>query len=516
MNSPLLGATIVDSLVQLGTRHVVLAPGSRNAALSLALFEADQADALRLHVRVDERVAAYTALGLAKATGQVVAVVTTSGTATANLAPAAMEARNAGIPLLFITADRPAETVGTGISQTGHQLGILGPSALEVVRVASAAGRPNRWSAAVARAHTAAAGHRTRRPGPVQLNAEFALPVVGPVPDTEVLLPQIRPTRPAEDVLRLPAGPRTVVIVGDATPELGERARACAELAGLPLLAEPSSNARAGHCAIPDYRQLLNSELGDQIERVIVFGHPTLSRPVTRLLGRPDIELIVVSGNAEWHDIGGRARAVVDAVRVAPSDPAWLTAWQEAAHTAPSGWDGPTVAATVLAACGPDDVLVYGSSKPIRDADVAPIADHPPRTYANRGLAGIDGVIATASGIGLGLQRRVTVLLGDLTFQHDLGALALPEQEPQPDLRIVVADDNGGAIFHTLEQGAPEYAAAFERVFATPQHLDLVAVARAMGWEAVRVTSQGELAEALALPGRRIIVAQLGRQAAGC
>lgn len=511
MNSPMLGAVIAESLIQLGVRHVVLAPGSRNAPLSLALFEADKAGRLVLHVRVDERVAGFTALGIAKATGEVAAVVTTSGTATANLAPAAMEARNSGVGLLVITADRPAELVGTGASQTGNQLGILGPSALDVVRISAQSETPHRWSAAVARAYAVAAGLRTRTPGPVQLNAEFDTPLVAPAPETEVKLPVIARGRVVSDVVELPAGPRTVVLAGDAPPSVGTRARACAEAAGVPLLAEPSSNARAGECAVAGYRELLAGELAERIQRVVVFGHPTLSRPVTRLLGREDVELVVVGTTATWHDIGSRADAVVDEVAIAPSDPEWLAGWQRADTRPETGWDGPAVAATVLGSCGPDDVLVYGSSTPVRDADLAPISSRPPLTFANRGLAGIDGVLATATGIGLGLNRRVTVLLGDLTFQHDLGSLVVPEQEPQAELRIVVADDNGGSIFGKLEQGAPEYAEAFDRVFGTPQHLDLVAVARSLGWEAERVASIPELERALAGSGSRVIVAQLPR-----
>lgn len=513
MNSPLLGAVTVEALVQLGVRHAVLAPGSRNAPLSLALFEADRAGALQLHVRVDERVAGFTALGLAKATGEATAVVTTSGTATANLAPAAMEAKAAGVPLLVITADRPAEAVGAGANQTGDQLGILGPSALGVTRLSSASGAPHSWSAALARSYALAAGLRTRRPGPVQINLEFEAPLVAPVPQASVRLPVIAAAGASPELLELPPGPRTVVLAGDAPPAVGAEARACAELAQAPLLAEPSSNARAGDCAIAAYRNLLDGDLGAQIQRVVVFGHPTLSRPVARLLSREDLEIIVVSSQASWFDIGSRARAVVDRVVLGASERDWLDSWLAAdrAHDVAQDWGGPELAAAVVASCASDDVLMLGSSKIIRDADLTRVSSHPPRVYANRGLSGIDGTIATATGIALALRRRITVLLGDLSFQHDLGALVSPEQEPRAQVRIVVADDNGGAIFHGLEQGAPEFADAFERVFGTPQGLDLVRVAQAMGWEAERVASRAELDTALDKPGSRVIVASLNR-----
>lgn len=512
MNSVLLGAVVVDALVEAGVDHVVLAPGSRNAPLSLRLFDADREGRLRLHVRIDERVAGFTALGIAKATGQLAAVVTTSGTATANLAPAAMEARAAGVPLVFVTADRPGEVVGTGANQTGRQVGILGPSALDVIRLNSASGQPHQWAAAVVRAHAVAHGTRTRQPGPVQLNVELAAPLVGPAAAGTPGIPHISAGVAHPVVTELAPGPRTVVVAGDASPRVGAEARACAELAGVPLLAEPSSNARSGPSAIARYREHLTGHLGRRIERVVVFGHPTLSRPMAALLSRSDVELVVVSDGATWHDVGSRAAMVTDRVAIPESDPQWLRGWRDADAAAPTPqWGGELLARTVVESLHEQDVLFLGASAVIRDADLAPVT-HPAATaYSNRGLSGIDGTIATATGVALGLGRRVTVLLGDLTFQHDLGALVLPAQEPQPDLRIIVADDGGGAIFHTLEQGAPEYADAFERVFGTPQGLDLVAVATGLGWEAQRVDSADALRAALARPGRRVIVAGITR-----
>lgn len=496
MSSIHLGSTIIDTLISMGMRDVVLAPGSRSAALALAADRADRAGMLRLHVRVDERVASFTALGLAKAGRRPVAVITTSGTAVANLAPAAMEARNAGIPLIFLTADRPAHFVGTGASQTADQLGALGPSALGVVRLSSESGGPAAWAAGVHRAVVLAAGYRTRQPGPVQLNAEFAAPMVAelPAPGEWPLL--VSPSQPGA-AYRAERPARTVVLAGDAAPEVGAEARRVAESVGAPLLAEPTSNARGGFCAIAGYRELLGT-LGREIERVVVFGHPTLSRPVTALISRPDIELIVVSPTASWPDPGHRAAVVADAVELTEQDEAWLARWR-AADTAGLG-EGFTqrhVARAVLASLGSGDDLVLGSSSIIRAADALPVVDDVPRLFANRGVAGIDGTIATATGIALSDARPTTVLIGDLTAQHDLGALVRPTLEPWPGLRVVVADDNGGSIFHGLEQGAPEYADSFERVFGTPQGLDLAAVAAAMGWHAVRVRTAQELDDAL-------------------
>ena len=519
MSSIELGSVIVDALVGMGATDVVLAPGSRSAPLALALDRADKAGSLRLHVRIDERVAAFTALGLAKESGRAVAVVTTSGTAVANLAPAMMEAEAAGVPLIAITADRPAFYVGTGASQTTDQVGVFGPSALAVIRLSSSSGRADAWAAAVYRAVVIAEGRRTRRRGPVQLNVEFGVPLVGELPAAEPRGIEVARSRPA-DVTELD-GRRTVVLVGDATPEQGAEARALAELSGAPLLAEPSSNARAGANAIAAYRHLLDG-VGEGIERVICFGHQTLTRPVTALLRRDGVEVVVVADGALWPDVSHRALIIADRVALEPQDDAWLAAWREAdvewsaAHrldvsaqepvadvrglqsVAGRDLDQQAVADSVLASLGAEHDLVVGSSSIIRALDLSPVNPTPPRVYANRGLAGIDGTLATAMGLALSSGRPTTLILGDLTMQHDLGSLARPASEPRADVRVVVADDNGGSIFHTLEQGAPEYADSFERVFGTPQDVDLVAVADAMGWDAVRVSTREELDAALA------------------
>jgi 2-succinyl-5-enolpyruvyl-6-hydroxy-3-cyclohexene-1-carboxylate synthase len=508
-----LGAVVVDALRGAGVTDVVLAPGSRSAALALAADRADGAGELRLHVRIDERVAGFTALGLAKASGRPVAVITTSGTAVANLGPAVMEATAAGIPLLLITADRPEYLVGTGANQCGDQAGAFGPAALAVVRLSSESGAAAAWAAGVHRALAVASGARTRQPGAVQLNIEFAEPLVGELSAPREIAFEVAESS-GQRVVELDAR-RTVVLVGDATPEAGAEARALAEVSGAPLLAEPSSNARSGANAVADYRLRL-ADLGPRIERVIVFGHPTLSRPVSRLLARDDVELVVVTDRATWPDPGHRATLVADRVLLADQDPSWLGEWMDRsmglaasearARVERSGLTQEAVAAAVLAALGPGDDLVLGASSIIRAADLAPIAERPPRVFANRGLAGIDGTVATATGIALATGRPTTVLLGDLTAQHDLGALVRPPSEPWPRLRVVVADDGGGSIFHGLEQGAPEYEASFERVFGTPQAVDLAAVASALGWRAVRVSGEAQLGAALSGDAEFIVV----------
>ena len=181
------------------------------------------------------------------------------------------------------------------------------------------------------------------------------------------------------------------------------------------------------------------------------------------------------------------------------------------------GWSGPTLVAAVLDTLSDKDVLVLGASNPIRDADLAPISAHPPLVYANRGLAGIDGTIATACGVAAGLNRPVVGIVGDLTALHDISSLALPALERGVDLTLVVADDRGGSIFATMEYGAPhsqigDLADWFERLFAVPMGVDLAEVARGFGVPVVPVSDVSELAAALANPGGiRIVHARLDR-----
>ncbi|RRD49985.1 2-succinyl-5-enolpyruvyl-6-hydroxy-3-cyclohexene-1-carboxylic-acid synthase [Arachnia propionica] len=492
MNSPLLGVVAVEALLASGVRHVLLSPGSRNAPLSLALHAADEAGLLTLHVRIDERVAGFIALGIAKASRSPVAVVTTSGTAVGNLLPAVMEARASGIPLVLLTADRPAHAVGTGANQTTDQVGLFGAQVLGTVRMSSSSGDERSWWGQLTRAVALATGIRTRLPGPVHVNVEFDLPLV----DATVRPPAAQPPRPVlasssgVSVHEVTTPARTVILAGDAPPAVGAEARALARIARVPLLAEPSSNARSGD-AVPRYREQL-ARLGPEIERVVVFGHPTLSRPVTALLSRDDVEVIVVADRADWVDPGHVAARVVDRVLLPEGDPDWYHRWDRGVPE-PTGLTFEAVAAAVVRAVGPGEHLVFGASSSIRHADVAPVPEHPGTCHANRGLAGIDGTLATATGIALATGAPTTVLLGDLTLQHDLGALVLPPSEPTIDLRVILVDDDGGSIFGQLEQGAPEFRRAFDRVFRAPQGVDCSEAALTFGWKVDNVRSLAAL-----------------------
>jgi 2-succinyl-5-enolpyruvyl-6-hydroxy-3-cyclohexene-1-carboxylate synthase len=487
--------SVVSALVASGVREVVLAPGSRNAPLGFAAYDAAEAGLLRLHTRIDERTAGFLALGLSK-TGSRAAVMCTSGTAVTNLHPAVLEAFHAGVPMVVVTADRPARLRGTDANQTTDQVGIFGPQ-VETVDVAEPV--------------TVVHG------GLVHLNVQLEDPLVPSdrwVPDAPVVEEVAQ--QPSRNPVTVPLGPRTVVVAGD---DAGPRARALAVAAGWPLLAEPSSGARTGP-ALRTYRLLLATELADRVERVVLFGHPTLSRPVQRLLSRADVE--VLDTDPTWT----RPYAVApvgDGLAVnGTDDPAWLTAWQDAdasvsrrldALVDEAGFTAYHVAASVGRALPAGGLLVVGASNPIRDLDLmGPSYDVGSRrkVIANRGLSGIDGTVSTAIGAALGReqQTRNLALMGDVTFLHDANGLVIGPDEPRPDLTLVVANDDGGSIFATLEQGAEEYAHAYERLFGTPHHVDLAALCQSTGTPHWRVDSLAELDHALASPNGGIEVVE--------
>lgn len=507
-----LARAVVTALRGSAVREVVLAPGSRNAPLSFALYDTARAGGLRLHTRIDERTAGFLALGLGKVTGRPAAVVCTSGTAVANLLPAVVEAAHAGVPLVVVTADRPVRLRGTGANQTTEQVGIFGAFA---VTLDVAAADLDELLAFV-RTHE---GVR-----PVHLNVQLDDPLLpdddgwdgGDVPTWAV--PAVGP--PLERVV-LDPGPRTVVVAGD---DAGPPARVLAEAAGWPLLAEPSSGCRTGEAVIRTYRLLLAGGLGERIERVVVLGHPTLSRPVSRLLGRTDVEVVSARPRGRWPKRPFAVAREVDQVGVAGADdPAWLEEWRAADSDLSRDLDRllaaepdltpHEVAGAVSRALPPGGLLVVGASNPIRDLDLM-VARYEVggrrKVIANRGLAGIDGTTSTAIGAALGRPQssRAIALVGDVTFLHDTTGLFLGPREERPDLTIVVVNDDGGSIFATLEQGAPEHADRFDTLFGTPHGVDLASLCAAARVPHLRVDGLPELEQALAMPNGGIEVVE--------
>ncbi|WP_270409045.1 2-succinyl-5-enolpyruvyl-6-hydroxy-3-cyclohexene-1-carboxylic-acid synthase [Brachybacterium paraconglomeratum] len=551
---------IWSALAELGLAEAVLAPGSRSAPLVYGLAADEVAGRIRAHVRIDERAAAFTALGLGRLDpARPAAVVTTSGTATAHLHAAVMEAHHSRIPLLVLTADRPAELREVGANQTTRQAGIfrsLVRLAVDLPAPTAEAASPVELRTAVSTVARALAAATGEHPGPVHLNLSFRDPLVPRAEDsgqpdstaaTERIVVTRRVPAPAPAPQPVPVDSRTVVVAGDGA---GPAAAALADAHGLPLLAEPSSGALTAESLVPRYPALLREVMADPAHplrprRAIVLGHPTLSRPVVgALLGAADVEVVVVDPHPDWPDVARRASLVVPAAigqeisgtgqdaaspGAAPpasdaSEPdpaqrrAWVQAWRTAADAAaarlPQPWQQ-RAALAVWEASGPRDLLVLGSSSLVRDLEqhAGPTSA---QVIANRGLAGIDGTTAMAGGLALaraardepGERGRTRLLVGDLTSLHDLTGLLVGPEEPRPDLDVIVVDDGGGRIFSGLEHAAAP-PALLRRFFTTPHGADIAAVAAGLGADA-RSLEADALPAALAEPaqGLRVLVVQ--------
>lgn len=548
---------ILSALDDLGLTHVLYCPGSRSAPFAYAL----ESGAFGGHAMpvLDERGAGFAAVGLAR-TGALPAVIVTSGTAVAELTPAVLEASHARLPLLVISADRPGELRGVGASQATFQSGLFGVHARACVDL-----EPQEPSRALvgqlSRAVAAACGAPTGTPGPVQINVAFRDPLTpqsrasGAAGDSQdeamaSFVPRptrVQPTNAAperwEDVVG--AARAGLIVAGEgASPLAAQWSRA----SGFPLLAEPASGAWAGGGVTPYEQAIVSSPLAGEVDTVVVTGRPTLSRPIHALLARPDVRVVVVDAHAPWVDISGNASVVVPAL-AAPLRPTCGAEWAARARAAAdeaglridallAAGSGRTMLSLARAVAsvtrGP---LVLGASNPVRAFDLAveSLAGRP--VFSNRGQAGIDGTIATAVGIaaGLGSARiatpdrageprddargraqasRVTAVMGDLTLCHDASSLALAAATGA-ELDIIVADDEGGGIFATLEHGNAATPEAYDRWFGVAQHVNYEALAAAYGVGFARAATPSELAAVLADPpaGPRLIHAPVERAA---
>ena len=567
----LLARAVVASLVEAGVKRVVISPGSRNAPLTYALADAAQAGYLQLRVVVDERSAAFVALGASRSDwlheglARPAVAVMTSGSAVANAHPAVVEADAAGVPLIILSADRPHALVNTGASQTTVQTGIFGAA----TRYQADLGDTNASGAVanqVRRAVAAASGRLSLDPGPVHLNVRLAPPLAPAapwqVPHLEPKTHWLRARKPLEEQLngvtvsqvgcRLGLDParRGVIVVGDNDDaELAHYAAALAHAWGWPLLAEPTSLVRTNANAVAAYSALLaggdvsvgadGAQLSQEIEQLLVVGHPTLTRPIGALLAREDIYQVVLTNRARWSDVSGCAAYVTTLEQAlsslntpdvsagagaggdasasaaagagagvgknAPS-PLWLQRWLQAgqqqlnatsvtkaAQMALTTWQATSQyeshsQSTAIHSDGLESsvTLMAASSMTIRYLDARlpagkQLKKMPGPVVANRGLAGIDGTISTAVGLAWASGQPVRVIIGDLAAAHDLTGLVKAVTETEVDLQIIVLDDHGGKIFSGLEYGASELSNYFPRFFTTAQQVDFAQAAAAFG-----------------------------------
>ncbi|MDO5627206.1 MAG: 2-succinyl-5-enolpyruvyl-6-hydroxy-3-cyclohexene-1-carboxylic-acid synthase [Mobilicoccus sp.] len=540
--STALAVVLVDELARLGVREVVLSPGSRSAPLAYALHAADAAGLLRLHVRVDERSAAFLALGLAKASGVPAPVVTTSGTAVANLTPAVLEAHESGVPMLLLTADRPPELRGTRANQTTDQLAFFGRTVrwFHDLGVPETTSSGAAWRTALDRAVAAATGVSGGEPGPVHLNLPLRDPLAPAGGPLTHLPPELagRPdgapwtrvatTHVTVDAESLPPLARTLVVLADSPADLARAATTWAQVQGHPVVGEPFGRIDAGSAPRLPHGARIAALVPDRPElrpeRVVVVGRLTLTRTLAALTRLPDVRVDLVTADHRWPDPGHVAagchppsvlqQSASGDGRAPTSDDAdahaFRAAWEAAAQEvgrqihADLTWpDGPAVASTLLTALPDDAVLFLGSSAGVRHVDLVRGLDgaDTANLVASRGLAGIDGCVSTATGIALASTAPTYAFLGDLTFCHDANGLLIGPDEPVPDLTIVVANDDGGAIFASLEYGQADrrerHPGVLERVFRTPTGTRLDALCDAHGVRHTLASTAEELEAAV-------------------
>ncbi len=501
----------VDELARCGMRAACTSPGSRSAPLALTLAREQR---LRCFSHVDERCAGFFALGLVKASGLPVAVTCTSGTAVAELLPAAIEAREARVPLLVLSADRPPELRENGAGQAIDQLKLFGGAAKWFFEVGTHEATRDRLRWIRTLACRAYATTLEGRPGVVHLNFPLREPLVTdePLPDDRtgrtggapyVRRTPLRPGSPAAGVEvgvdlgrigeRIVAAKRGVVVAGrderqatDGVGAVGELAARFAAERGWPLLADPMSGARRGAAAIAHYDALLRDEAfarSVEPDLVLRVGELPVSKPLREwLAGLGDVRQVALDAECAWQDPASvlsdslaldpaTTLHMLAAEPLAPADPEWFAHWRSADELAAEailgvlnkhGLSEPLVAAELGVLLPREATLFVASSMPVREIETFwPVREDPPRVLCNRGANGIDGVVSSAFGAAAAGQGPVVLLIGDVALAHDIGGL-LAARRLGLKLTIVLLDNGGGGIFDFLPIAGSPIARAHE------------------------------------------------------
>ena len=438
MASTELARKVIRDFIEHGITDFVLSPGSRNAPLSIALYEAEARGLIDLHVRIDERTAAFFALGITKATKHPAVVICTSGTAVANYYPAFLEAHHSDLPLIIISADRPARLRGTGANQTTNQINLFN------------CGR-----------FFSNENYELHADGPTHINLEFDEPLLSDdksdwlkdLAEKELIEPDV-----TTELFDVPAG-KGIVIVGHDGIDVTD----FAETLAVPLIAEnPLSYPNAiAHAS------LFSSQL--EIDWAVVVGRTTLSRSTNALIAKAK-EVFVIDPRAAKVDPNRNATKIFSDV---PTIVGTAESWNIGSELIElDGWSEPAVAQCIAANLPIGASLYVASSRPIRDLEAFAYPRAGVEVFANRGLAGIDGNLSTA--IGIASKRECTfAVVGDLAFLHDLTALVNQEEIK---LKLLVINNDGGGIFSTLPQAGVK---GFEKIFGTPHGHDLFEIASA-------------------------------------
>ena len=475
-NSTKLAHSLLRQLIEVGVSDFVISPGSRNAPLAIAVVEAASKEIIDLHIKIDERGAAYYALGISKASNNYVAVICTSGTAAANFHPAALEAFHSNNKLILITADRPARLRKTGANQTTDQVNIY----------------------SVVKTHDFAAEIEIKKlltGSPVHLNVQFDEPLIESektdwIAGLKILLPNYENKISG----RLEVGRGVLIIGHDRAGYSTAEVNTFVSKLNWPVISEdpisfPQSIAHASlFLSDPQIAAKLTPE------NVIVIGRTTLSRSTNTFINLAK-KVIVIDPRTADIDSKREADLILKAlptevVSVKSDQSIWHVASDAAAIQLENLVWSEQLAITTICELLPDEsALFVGSSRPVRDIEAFAHPRSGVSVFANRGLAGIDGNISTVFGVTNEFERT-TAILGDLTFLHDISALT---NATVGNLRIFVIDNNGGGIFSTLPQAN---TGNFEQLFGTPHNLDLLKVIAGFGVSVIKITNLGELQSA--------------------
>jgi 2-succinyl-5-enolpyruvyl-6-hydroxy-3-cyclohexene-1-carboxylate synthase len=546
-------ATLVDEWARAGVTDAVVAPGSRSTPLALALTHDER---LRVHVHHDERAAGFVALGLGLAAGRPAVVLTTSGTAAAELHPAVLEAHQAGVPLLACTANRPPELHDVGAPQTIDQTHLFGRAARWFCAPGVAdADSAVTWRSLAARAVVEAMGTGAGRPGPVHLDLAFRDPLTGSPGDLPAgraggapwhragAVATVLDGGEAADLVASIAGRRGLIVAGGGAGDATD-VHALAEALGWPVLADPRSG-----CRLPLVTTVAHADAvlragewaaAHRPEVVLRLGASPASRVLSEWLAGTGADQVMAAPAGAWPDPdrtaglvaaadpGAVAAGLLAALddRSRPASDGWLEEWAAAdqlaadaiaevlaAHHEPAE---PGVARAAVAALPDGASLVVASSMPIRDVEWYAAPRDGTRILANRGANGIDGVVSTAVGVSLGTGAPVAALVGDVAFLHDATAL-LGATGRGIALTVVVVDNDGGGIFSFLPQARLLPAARFERLFGTPHGVRVDALAATLGAETTVVDEAAAVEPAIGAAldggGVRVVVVRTDRAA---
>jgi 2-succinyl-5-enolpyruvyl-6-hydroxy-3-cyclohexene-1-carboxylate synthase len=483
--STALAQVIVRQILEAGVKDVVISPGSRNAPLSIAFYQASKKGLINLHVRIDERTAAFFALGIAKASGLPVPILCTSGTAVANYHPAVLEASHTNQPLLVLTADRPASLRKTGANQTNEQARIFGKAVRYFADISGTA-------------YPMELPFNALHSGPVHLNIQFDEPLIDETDESWLANISIKSphvfTRKGAGTFYTKSTRGVLVIGHDRAGFSVSDVNTFAQSLGWPIVAEDplSMNEAISHASVFLTSKTISEDLAP--DTVVVIGRTTLSRPINALIARARKVIVIDPRIATVDSDRGASQKFTQlpAVEVNPVDSEYAEKWKKYSQRAEklvsdiSTWSEQLVAREIAATIPDGTALFISSSRPIRDIEGFARARRGIETFANRGLAGIDGNISTA--LGIASQRPATIaVLGDLSFLHDLTGLI---QKESINLKIIVINNDGGGIFSTLSQRG---VGGFEEVFGTPHGLDIVAIATSMGITAKEIDAQSQL-----------------------